>query len=175
MRIIDDYAHHPTEIKATLDAASKMNYKKMWVIFQPHTYTRTLALCHEFGHAFKDADIVVLGEIYAAREKNIHKLSSKTLVPEIRRDDPGKEVYFFKNLEDKYITLPEYLEAAKETHENQVFYISDAETQAKYIQMFKDEGIDAIYLTHNIDNPYITMMEARDEKIKFARIDSEVS
>jgi len=100
MRIIDDYAHHPTEIKATLDAASKMNYKKMWVIFQPHTYTRTLALFHEFGHAFKDADIVVLGEIYAAREKNIHKLSSKTLVPEIRRDDPGKEVYFFKNLED---------------------------------------------------------------------------
>ena len=59
-----------------------------------------LILFHEFGHAFKDADIVVLGEIYAAREKNIHKLSSKTLVPEIRRDDPGKEVYFFKNLED---------------------------------------------------------------------------
>ena len=90
-------------------------------------------------------------------------------------DEKMKEYMIFKNLEDKYITLPEYLEAAKETHENQVFYISDAETQAKYIQMFKDEGIDAIYLTHNIDNPYITMMEARDEKIKFARIDSEVS
>lgn len=90
-------------------------------------------------------------------------------------DEKMKEYMIFKNLEDKYITLPEYLEAAKETHENQVFYISDAETQAKYIQMFKGEGIDAIYLTHNIDNPYITMMEARDEKIKFARIDSEVS
>ncbi|MBR6403255.1 MAG: molecular chaperone HtpG [Eubacterium sp.] len=90
-------------------------------------------------------------------------------------DEKMKEYMIFKNLEEKYITLPEYLEAAKETHENQVFYVSDAETQAKYIQMFKDEGIDAIYLTHNIDNPYITMMEARDEKIKFARIDSELS
>ena len=90
-------------------------------------------------------------------------------------DEKMKEYMIFKNLEDKYITLPEYLEAAKDTHENQVFYISDAETQAKYIQMFKDEGIDAIYLTHNIDNPYITMMEARDDKVKFARIDSDVS
>ena len=90
-------------------------------------------------------------------------------------DEKMKEFMIFKNLEDKYLTLPEYLEAAKDSHENQVFYVSDAETQAKYIQMFKDEGIDAIYLTHNIDNPYITMMEARDDKIKFARIDSDVS
>lgn len=90
-------------------------------------------------------------------------------------DEKMKEYMIFKNLEDKYITLPEYLEAAKDSHENQVFYISDAETQAQYIQMFKDEGIDAIYLTHNIDNPYITMMEARDDKVKFARIDSDVS
>ena len=90
-------------------------------------------------------------------------------------DEKMKEFMIFKNLEDKYLTLPEYLEAAKDSHENQVFYVSDAETQAKYIQMFKDEGIDAIYLTHNIDNPYITMMEARDDKVKFARIDSDVS
>ena len=90
-------------------------------------------------------------------------------------DEKMKEYMIFKNLEDKYITLPEYLEAAKDTHENQVFYVSDAETQARYIQMFKDENIDAIYLTHNIDNPYITMMEARDDKVKFARIDSDVS
>ncbi len=90
-------------------------------------------------------------------------------------DEKMKEHMIFKNLEGKYITLPEYLEAAKDSHENQVFYISDAETQARYIQMFKDEGIDAIYLTHNIDNPYITMMEARDDKVKFARIDSDLS
>ena len=90
-------------------------------------------------------------------------------------DEKMKDHMIFKNLEDKYITLPEYLEAAKDSHENQVFYVSDAETQARYIQMFKDEGIDAIYLTHNIDNPYITMMEARDESVKFARIDSDLS
>ena len=90
-------------------------------------------------------------------------------------DEKMKDHMIFKNLEDKYITLPEYLEAAKASHENQVFYVSDAETQARYIQMFKDEGIDAIYLTHNIDNPYITMMEARDESVKFARIDSDLS
>ena len=90
-------------------------------------------------------------------------------------DERMKDHMIFKNLEDKYITLPEYLEAAKDSHENQVFYVSDAETQARYIQMFKDEGIDAIYLTHNIDNPYITMMEARDESVKFARIDSDLS
>ena len=90
-------------------------------------------------------------------------------------DEKMKDYMIFKNLEEKYITLPEYLEAAKDSHENQVFYISDAETQANYIQMFKDEGIDAIYLTHNIDNPYITMMEARDDKVKFMRIDSDVS
>ncbi len=90
-------------------------------------------------------------------------------------DEKMKDYMIFKNLEDKFITLPEYLEAAKDSHENQVYYISDAETQANYIQMFKDEKIDAIYLTHNIDNPYITMMEARDEKVKFMRIDSDVS
>ncbi len=90
-------------------------------------------------------------------------------------DEKMKDYMIFKNLEEKYLTLPEYLEAAKDKHENTVYYISDAETQANYIQMFKDEGIDAIYLTHNIDNPYITMMEARDDKVKFMRIDSDVS
>ena len=90
-------------------------------------------------------------------------------------DDKMKDYMIFKNLEDKYISLPDYLEAAKESHENQVYYVSDEQTQANYIQMFKDEGIDAIYLTHNIDNPYITMMESRDENIKFFRIDSDVS
>ena len=90
-------------------------------------------------------------------------------------NDKMKDYMIFKNLEEKYITLPEYLEAAKETHENQVFYVSDSEAQANYIEMFKDEGIDALYLTHNIDNPYITLLEARDENVKFARIDSDVS
>ena len=100
MKIIDDYAHHPTEIKATLEAASNMKHDRMWCIFQPHTYTRTIALFKEFGEAFRRADVVVLAEIYAAREKNIHKISSKSLVSEIKKDFPEKDVYFFSDFED---------------------------------------------------------------------------
>lgn len=100
LRIIDDYAHHPTEIRATLSAAKNMHHDKLWCIFQPHTYTRTMALFHEFGEAFELADVVVLAEIYAAREKNIHRLSSKTLVQEIKKDYPDKDVYFFDDFND---------------------------------------------------------------------------
>ncbi len=81
----------------------------------------------------------------------------------------------FKNLEGKYITLPDYLEAGKEKYENKVFYVTDEECQAQYVKMFKEEGMDAVYLTHNIDNAYITSLEAKDEKIKFLRIDSDVN
>lgn len=100
MRIVDDYAHHPTEIKATLDAARNMEYDNIWCIFQPHTYTRTIALFDEFPSAFEGADTIVLAEIYAAREKNIHKISSKSLMPEIKKRYPGKDVYFFEEFEE---------------------------------------------------------------------------
>ncbi|SCW58315.1 molecular chaperone HtpG [Eubacterium ruminantium] len=86
-----------------------------------------------------------------------------------------KNYMIFKNIEGKYITLPEYLEAAKEKHENKVFYITDEREQAQYIEMFKSAGTDAIYLTHNIDNPYITNMEVKNEGVKFMRIDADVN
>jgi len=86
-----------------------------------------------------------------------------------------KDYMIFKNLDGKYVTLPEYLEAAKDTHENQVFYVSDEQAQANYIDMFKSEGIDAVYLTHNIDSPYITSMEMKNQEVKFLRIDSGLS
>ncbi|MCQ2560555.1 MAG: UDP-N-acetylmuramate--L-alanine ligase [Clostridia bacterium] len=92
--IIDDYAHHPTEIKATLAAARNLAHEKTWCLFQPHTYTRTMALFEDFADAFGDADVVILAEIYAAREKNIYKLSAKKLMEEIKKRHPGKEVYF---------------------------------------------------------------------------------
>ena len=92
--VIDDYAHHPTEIKATLAAAENIPHRKLWCLFQPHTYTRTLALFDEFADAFEKADVLVLAEIYAAREKNIYKLSSKKLMAEIKSKHPGKEIYF---------------------------------------------------------------------------------
>ena len=66
--IIDDYAHHPTEINATLTAAKEYPHKEVWCIFQPHTYTRTKALFPEFVDALTHADHVILADIYAARE-----------------------------------------------------------------------------------------------------------
>ena len=92
--IIDDYAHHPTEIKATLAAARNFTRGKIWCLFQPHTYTRTLALFDEFADAFEDADKVIFAEIYAAREKNIYKLSSKAVMDRMKERHPGKDVYF---------------------------------------------------------------------------------
>ncbi|MBQ8949805.1 MAG: molecular chaperone HtpG [Eubacterium sp.] len=86
-----------------------------------------------------------------------------------------EKAMIFRNLEGKYISLEDYLEAAKEKHENKVFYVSDEQTQAQYIEMFKKEGMDAVFLTHNIDNPYITSMEAKNDKVKFLRIDSDIS
>lgn len=82
-KIYDDYAHHPTEIKATLEAASKMPHKRIVAIFQPHTYTRTKALFDEFSDAFTDADELILLDIYAAREKDTLGISSKMLVDKI--------------------------------------------------------------------------------------------
>lgn len=70
IRVIDDYAHHPTEIRATLDAATSMNPKRIWVIFQPHTYTRTRTLFKDFSESFTKADSVFITDIYAAREKD---------------------------------------------------------------------------------------------------------
>ncbi|MEL7655164.1 MAG: UDP-N-acetylmuramate--L-alanine ligase, partial [Bacillota bacterium] len=98
--IVDDYAHHPTEIKATLKAAQNVPHKELWCLFQPHTYTRTLALFDEFAESFDEADKIVMAEIYAAREKNIYKISSKELVNEIKRVHPTKDVYYFGNFEE---------------------------------------------------------------------------
>ncbi len=100
VRIVDDYAHHPTEIKATLAAANKMTHNKLWCLFQPHTYTRTMALFDEFAEAFSEADKLIFAEIYAAREKNIYKISSKSLVAEIKKHHPEKDVYFFDDFSD---------------------------------------------------------------------------
>ncbi|MGI6731788.1 MAG: UDP-N-acetylmuramate--L-alanine ligase [Anaerovoracaceae bacterium] len=100
VRVIDDYAHHPTEIKATLKAAKNVEHNNIWCLFQPHTYTRTVALFDEFAESFDEADKVVMAEIYAAREKNIYKISSKELVNEIKRVNPAKEAHYFDDFEE---------------------------------------------------------------------------
>ncbi len=100
VKIVDDYAHHPTEIKATLAASQNVPHNKLWCIFQPHTYTRTLALFDDFAEAFNKTDKLILAEIYAAREKNIYKISSEQLAEKIKETHPAKEVLFMKDFEE---------------------------------------------------------------------------
>ena len=94
---MDDYAHHPTEIKATLSAAKKLPHKHIWCLFQPHTYTRTLALFDDFADAFADADKLILTDIYAAREQNIYNISSEKLAERIRRTHPDKDIAYISD------------------------------------------------------------------------------
>ena len=99
-KLVDDYAHHPTEIKATLTAASNIPHGKLWCLFQPHTYTRTLALFDQFADAFAKADVLILADIYAAREKNIYEISSEKLADEIKKVHPDKEVMFISDFDE---------------------------------------------------------------------------
>ena len=99
-KIVDDYAHHPAEIAATIKAARNVPHEKMWVIFQPHTYTRTLALHDDFAEALDLADKVVLAEIYAAREKNTHNVSSKSILAKMKEKNPGKEAWYIESTDE---------------------------------------------------------------------------
>ena len=90
-------------------------------------------------------------------------------------NDKMKDYILFKNLEGKYLTLPEYLEAGKEKYENKVFYVTDENTQSQYIRMFKDEGMDAVMLLHAIDSAFISHLEAKNQDVKFLRIDADLS
>lgn len=78
--VYDDYAHHPDELKATIEAVRTMDYERMIFVFQPHTYTRTKALFAEFVQELQKPDMVVLAEIYAARERNTVGISSMDLI-----------------------------------------------------------------------------------------------
>ena len=95
--IIDDYAHHPTEITATLKAAVNYPHKTLWCVFQPHTYTRTKAFMKEFAKALSCADQVILAKIYPARETDDLGISSETLQKEI--EALGKTCYYFPDYE----------------------------------------------------------------------------
>jgi UDP-N-acetylmuramate--alanine ligase len=81
--IIDDYAHHPTEIKATLKVARNMNYKRMISVFQPHRFTRTKFLSREFAQSFSDTDYLVLTDIYPANEKPMFGVTSMLIYNEV--------------------------------------------------------------------------------------------
>lgn len=95
--IIDDYAHHPTEIRATLTSAQNYPHKDIWCIFQPHTYTRTKAFFHEFAEALALADHVILADIYAARETDTLGMSSEALAEELKK--LGADAYYLPSFE----------------------------------------------------------------------------
>ncbi len=90
-------------------------------------------------------------------------------------DEKMKDYILYRNLEGKYLTLSDYLEAGKDKYENTVFYTDDEKVQSQYINMFKEQGIDAVVLTHNIDTPFITHQEQKNEGVKFTRIDSDIT
>ena len=90
--IVDDYAHHPTEIKATIDAASKLDFKHVRILFQPHRYTRTESLARVFGPAFDAADSVTVMDVYPAGETPIPGISGKTVVESILKHNPKQQV-----------------------------------------------------------------------------------
>lgn len=96
--IYDDYAHHPTEIRATISSAKNMKYNKLWVIFQPHTYTRTYTLFDEFVKAFEGVDNTIILDIYAAREKDTGLVSSKQLAEKI--NEYSKNCKYIPTLEE---------------------------------------------------------------------------
>ncbi len=83
--LVDDYAHHPTEIRATLKTARSTRRRRVLTIFQPHRFSRTKALCHKFGGAFDEADRVVVTDVYAAGEASIPGVSGQTIADEIAR------------------------------------------------------------------------------------------
>lgn len=94
--IVDDYAHHPTEIQTTIKAAKQTEPKRLIVAFQPHRYTRTQLLRKEFGSCFKGADMLILTDIYAASEKPIPGISGKTIVEEVKMQTGVDAVYIEK-------------------------------------------------------------------------------
>lgn len=99
--VVDDYAHHPTEIRATLEAARAHYGPHLIVIFQPHLYSRTRDLLDDFGRAFRDAQTVVIADIYAAREEPADgdNITSESLVERIRAEEPGKPAVYLPSFE----------------------------------------------------------------------------
>jgi UDP-N-acetylmuramate--alanine ligase len=105
--VVDDYGHHPTEIRATLAAARHVWKGRMIVIFQPHRYTRTKALFQEFIEAFPDADTLIITDIYAASEQPIPGVHAEILAAAIR-ERSAKEVFYiadFKDIIDKLLAI----------------------------------------------------------------------
>lgn len=108
VNVYDDYGHHPTEIQAVADAMKNKKYNKSWVIFQPHTYSRTKTLLKDFAKALTNFDNIIITDIYAAREKNTYEISSRDLATEVA--NLGKKAYY----------IPEFSEIVNFVHQNAI-------------------------------------------------------
>lgn len=98
--IVDDYAHHPSAIKITLDSVQRMDKNKTIVIFQPHTYTRTYSLLDDFAESFTGVDLLIITDIYAAREADTGTVHSKDLCDKILQFNPNIKLEYISNFED---------------------------------------------------------------------------
>ncbi|MDO7788008.1 UDP-N-acetylmuramate--L-alanine ligase [Desulforamulus aquiferis] len=98
VKVVDDYAHHPTEIKATLQAARNSHPGRIITVFQPHRYTRTRQLFREFGESFQDSDIVILTDIYAASEAPIDGVNTQLIIDAIPPRE-NQQIIYLSNLE----------------------------------------------------------------------------
>lgn len=98
--IVDDYAHHPTEVAATLAGARSLGFARVWAVFQPHRYSRTRAFAKEFGACFDDADRVVLMDVYSAGEIPIPGVGGRTVLESLLRWDPRASVAYLPHRAD---------------------------------------------------------------------------
>ena len=106
-KVYDDYGHHPTEVSATAKALKNKKYNESWVVFQPHTYSRTFNLLDDFANALLSFDNIIVTDIYAARENNTYNISSKDLADAIIR--LGKDAKYIPSLEDCASYLKEHV------------------------------------------------------------------
>ena len=106
--IYDDYGHHPTEIKATAIALKKKTYTQSWVVFQPHTYSRTKNLLDDFADSLTYFDNIIITDIYAARETNTYNVSSEDIVQKIK--DLGRKAIYIKEFDDIVSYLKEHVQ-----------------------------------------------------------------
>lgn len=97
-KVVDDYAHHPNAIKASLQAANKMSHNRIWTIFQPHTFTRTKALLLDFAKSFNESDKIIITDIYAAREIDTGEIHSRDLVKQLQLE--GIDALYISSFED---------------------------------------------------------------------------
>ncbi|MCR4894289.1 MAG: UDP-N-acetylmuramate--L-alanine ligase, partial [Eubacteriales bacterium] len=102
IKVFEDYAHHPEELRVTIAACKNYRHKKLWVVFQPHTYSRTFLLFNEFVDAFKEADEVVLNDIYSDREDNDWDIYSEDIARAVvsKYAIPARVISAFEDIVD---------------------------------------------------------------------------